>query len=140
VCILDADKEGFLRNDTSFLQTFGRAARNANGHVICYADRMTDSMKRAIDITVARRAAQEKYNLEHGIVPATIVKAVAEKQVDIKSTKHLPKSDVPNLLIELQAAMDKAAANLEFEEAIAIRDRIKSLEKEYGIESPKADD
>ncbi len=139
VCILDADKEGFLRNDTSLLQTIGRAARNSEGKVIFYADRMTDSMTRAITITHARRAAQEKYNLEKGIVPATIIKAVADKQVDIKSTKHLPKSDVPNLLIELQTAMDKAAANLEFEEAIALRDRIKSLENEYGIESQSND-
>jgi excinuclease ABC subunit B len=140
VCILDADKEGFLRNDTSLLQTIGRAARNAEGRVIFYADRMTDSMKRAIDVTHARRAAQEKYNTMHGITPATIVKPVREKQVDIKTTKHLPKGDIPNLLIELQAAMDKAAAELDFERAIEMRDRIKSLEKEYGVETPKADD
>ena len=140
VCILDADKEGFLRNDTSLLQTIGRAARNSEGRVIFYADRMTDSMTRAISITHARRVAQEKYNKEHGITPATIVKPVAAKQVDITTTKHLPKSDVPNLLISLQAAMDQAAAGLDFEEAIKIRDRIKQLEKEYGIEGLKADD
>jgi excinuclease ABC subunit B len=140
VCILDADKEGFLRNETSLLQTIGRAARNAEGHVIFYADRMTDSMQRAIDITKARRAAQEKYNKENNITPKTIVKPVADKQVDIKSTKHLPKSDIPNLLIELQAAMDKAAANLDFEEAIKLRDQIKRIENEYGIDVPSADD
>jgi excinuclease ABC subunit B len=139
VCILDADKEGFLRNETSLLQTFGRAARNAEGHVICYADVMTDSMKRAIDVTHARRAAQERHNAAHGIVPKTVTKAVAAKAVDIKTTKHLPKSDIPNLLIELQAAMDTAAAALDFEEAIKLRDRIKALEKEYGLGDGNAD-
>lgn len=134
VCILDADKEGFLRNDTSLLQTIGRAARNANGRVIFYADVMTDSMKRAIDITHARRSVQEKFNKEHGITPATIVKPVRDKQVDIKTTKHLAKNDIPNLLIELEVAMQAAAENLQFEEAIQLRDRIKKLKQEYGIE------
>ncbi len=140
VCILDADKEGFLRNETSLLQTIGRAARNADGRVIFYADRITDSMKRAIDVTHARRKAQELYNAEHKIIPKTIVKAVAEKKVDITSTKHLPKSDIPNLLIELQAAMDKASANLDFEAAIKYRDQIKKVEKEHGIDGVHVSD
>ena len=134
VAILDADKEGFLRNETSLLQTIGRAARNANGRVIFYADKMTDSMRRAIDVTHARRKMQEEYNKKHKIVPKTIVKAVADKKVDITSTKHLPRSEIPNMLIELQAAMDKAAANLDFEAAIKYRDQIKKIEKEYDIQ------
>jgi excinuclease ABC subunit B len=134
VAILDADKEGFLRNETSLLQTIGRAARNANGRVIFYADKVTDSMRRAIDVTHARRQAQQEYNEKHHITPKTIVKAVQDKKVDISSTKHLPKSEIPNLLIELQAAMDRAAANLDFEQAIKFRDQIKKIEKEYGLE------
>jgi excinuclease ABC subunit B len=135
VCVLDADKEGFLRNDRSLLQTIGRAARNSEGRVIFYADTTTDSMRRAIGITHARRKAQQEFNEKHGITPKTIVKPVADKTVDVTSTKHLPNSDIPNLLIELQAAMEEAAVNLDFEKAIQYRDRIKAIEKEHGIDA-----
>jgi excinuclease ABC subunit B len=134
VAILDADKEGFLRNESSLLQTIGRAARNAEGRVIFYADRTTPSMTGAIEKTAQRRATQEAFNKKHGIVPKTIIKAVPEKKVDIKSTKHLPKSDIPNAIIELEAQMGEAAANLDFEQAIQLRERIKQLERELGAD------
>ena len=140
VAILDADKEGFLRNERSLLQTIGRAARNAEGRVIFYADHTTDSMKQAIAITHARRKAQETFNKEHDITPKTIFKPVHDKQVDIKSTKHLPKTEIPNLLIQLDAEMRYAAEQLDFERAIELRDQIKQIESEHGLEDVHVDE
>ena len=133
VAILDADKEGFLRSETSLVQTIGRAARNAEGRVIMYADTLTGSMERAIGETNRRRAIQQKYNEEHHIVPRTIVKKVAEtfaitgkakKQADIKKT------DIPDEIEKLKGLMKAASAQLDFERAIEIRERIAELHKQ----------
>jgi len=129
VGILDADKEGFLRDARSLVQTIGRAARNANAKVVLYADTMTDSIKKAMAETGRRRAMQLDYNARHGITPQTIVKPIREKEVDITDIKHVPKSEVPNLIIELEADMREAAERLEFERAIALRDMIKKLQE-----------
>ncbi|MDV0443032.1 excinuclease ABC subunit UvrB [Methanorbis rubei] len=125
--ILDADKEGFLRDSRSLIQIIGRAARNAESRVVLYADRMTDSMRVAMSETARRREMQIAFNAEHDIVPKTIKKPVREKEVDITDVKHLPKSEIPNLIIELEAEMKAAAAGLDFEKAIALRDRVKEL-------------
>ena len=127
--ILDADKEGFLRDAKSLIQTIGRASRNANSKVVLYADNMTDSLKEAVRTTEERRALQIAYNLEHGIVPKTIQKPIREKVVDITETRHIPKSDIPNVIIELEAEMNEAAERLEFERAIQLRDTIRTLQK-----------
>jgi excinuclease ABC subunit B len=132
VGILDADKEGFLRDARSLVQTIGRAARNANAKVVLYADTMTDSIKKAIAETERRRAMQLEYNARHGITPQTIRKPIREKEVDITDIKHVPKSEVPNLIIELEADMREAAERLEFERAIALRDMIKKLREGKG--------
>ena len=141
VAILDADKEGFLRSETSLIQTIGRAARNADGHVIMYADNFTESMKRAIDETERRRAIQEKYNKEHGITPQTIRKAVRDlisisKKVEGEDTTHLKKDaesmtpeELTKLIRELTKKMSAAAAELNFEEAAKLRDQILDLKK-----------
>lgn len=125
--ILDADKEGFLRDARSLIQIIGRAARNADSRVVLYADKITDSMRIAISETSRRREMQLAYNAEHGITPKTIKKPVREKEIDIKDIKHLPKSEIPNLIIELEAEMKTAVAGLDFERAIQLRDRVKSL-------------
>lgn len=127
--ILDADKEGFLRDAKSLIQTIGRASRNANSKVVLYADNMTDSLKEAVRTTEQRRALQIAYNQEHGIVPKTIQKPIREKVVDITETRHIPKSDIPNVIIELEAEMNEAADRLEFERAIQLRDTIRTLQK-----------
>ena len=127
--ILDADKEGFLRDERSIIQTTGRAARNTDSKVILYADRETDSIRRAVAETDRRRTIQKAYNKEHGITPVKIVKPVKEKEVEITDVKHIPRKEIPNLVIELQARMEEAAEKLRFEEAIALRDRIRELEK-----------
>lgn len=141
VAILDADKEGFLRSETSLIQTIGRAARNAEGHVIMYADNMTDSMKNAISETERRRTIQEQYNTEHGITPTTIKKAVRElisisKDAD-KAVKRLEKDpesmsrkELEKLIAGLEKQMRKAAAELDFETAAQLRDKIKELRRE----------
>ncbi|MFP4401458.1 MAG: excinuclease ABC subunit UvrB [Candidatus Woesearchaeota archaeon] len=129
IAILDADKEGFLRNHRSLIQTIGRAARNSDSKVVLYADKMTDSMRTAIDETKRRRNLQIEFNKKHGIVPQTIVKGIREKQVEIKDTKHIPKSDIPNLIVELEQDMKEAAERLNFEEAIMLRDKIKRLKE-----------
>jgi excinuclease ABC subunit B len=131
--ILDADKEGFLRDARSLIQIIGRAARNVNARVVLYADSVTDSIREAVSETERRRALQKEYNRVHNIRPETIIKAIPEKEVDLKDTRHIPRQDIPNLVVDLEAKMKVAAENLEFEEAIRIRDRIRSL-KERGAE------
>lgn len=130
VAILDADKEGFLRSETSLVQTIGRTARNVEGRVIMYADTITGSMKRAIDETNRRRSIQQKYNEEHGIVPKTIVKPIVNsleitKKVD--RTKDVSKKDIPDEIEKLKALMKVAQNNLDFERCIEIRDTIAKL-------------
>ena len=132
VAILDADKEGFLRSETSLVQTIGRAARNAEGRVIMYADEITGSMKRAIDETERRRAIQDAYNREHGIVPKTIIKYV---KIDLgittkkKAGDDIKMADIPAEIEKLKALMKVASAQLDFERAIEIRDEISQLKK-----------
>ena len=125
--ILDADKEGFLRDAKSLIQIIGRAARNINSRVVLYADTMTDSMKVAISETKRRREMQVAYNTEHHITPQTIIKPVKEKEVEVKDTKHVPRAEIPNVVIEIEKQMRDAAENLDFERAIALRDQIKKL-------------
>jgi len=125
--ILDADKEGFLRDTRSLIQIIGRAARNIESNVILYADVVTDSIRRAIEETNRRRAIQLRYNEENKIIPKTIIKPVREKEVDLKDVKHIPKGDIPSVIIELEAEMQKAAEMLDFERAIQLRERIKRL-------------
>lgn len=140
VAILDADKEGFLRSETSLIQTIGRAARNSEGHVIMYADNMTDSMRVAIEETNRRRAIQERYNEEHGITPTTIKKAVRDliaiskaAAADDKEFKKDPESmdamELEKLSKELTKKMHQAAAELNFEEAAKLRDRMVQVKK-----------
>jgi excinuclease ABC subunit B len=128
--ILDADKEGFLRDEKSLIQTIGRASRNANSKVVLYADNMTGSIRSAMEKTERRRAEQQAYNQKHGIVPQTIKKPIREKVVEITDTRHIPRSDIPNVIIELEAQMHEAAERLEFERAIQLRDAVRRLEKE----------
>ena len=127
--ILDADKEGFLRDQRSLIQIIGRAARNPDSKVVLYADRMTDSIRKALDETNRRREMQIAYNTEHGITPKKIVKPVKEKEVEFTDVKSVPKSELPNLIIELEADMNEFANNLEFEKAIKLRDKINELRK-----------
>jgi len=145
VAILDADKEGFLRSERALVQTIGRAARNANGRVIMYADKITDSMQKAIDETNRRRAIQEAYNKEHGIVPKTIVKNIRDL---IAITHEVEKEDAPttakdfkNMTQEqrrealelLELDMRAAAKDLDFEKAADLRDVILELCAEYRL-------
>lgn len=130
VAILDADKEGFLRSETSLIQTIGRAARNAQGRVIMYADNMTGSMKRAIEETNRRRKIQSEYNRENGITPKTIIKDITntlEITKKIDRTKDVKKQDIPEEIEKLKALMKIASANLDFEKCIEIRDTIAKL-------------
>ncbi|HMK95111.1 MAG TPA: excinuclease ABC subunit UvrB [Candidatus Limnocylindrales bacterium] len=127
IFILDADKEGFLRDERSLIQTIGRASRNVNGKVILYADLETTSIKRAMEITNCRRSFQKRYNQVHGITPKTIMKSVSVKEGKIKGVKHLPKSDIRRRIIELDAQMREAAEKLNFERAIELRDTISQL-------------
>jgi excinuclease ABC subunit B len=128
--ILDADKEGFLRDHRSLIQIIGRAARNVDSKVILYADNVTKSIKKALEETKRRRNLQLRFNKKHNIVPETIIKPIKEKITDIKDTKYIPKKDIPNIIIQLEEEMENAAENLDFEKAIIIRDRINSLKKE----------
>ena len=132
VAILDADKEGFLRSETSLVQTIGRAARNAEGRVIMYADTITGSMKRAIDETERRRKVQDEYNKAHGIVPKTIIKEV-KSTIGITGKKQIGEdvkaADIPAEIEKLKALMAVASAQLDFERAIEIRDTINGLKK-----------
>ena len=140
VAILDADKEGFLRSETSLIQTIGRAARNAEGHVIMYADVMTDSMKTAIDETMRRRSVQEEYNKEHHITPQTVKKAVrdlisisksvAETEEKLeKDPESMSRKELEKLVKEIEKKMRKAAADLNFEAAAGLRDKMVELKK-----------
>jgi len=130
VAILDADKEGFLRNFTSLIQTFGRAARNVNGSVIMYADNFTNSMKNAINETKRRREKQILYNKEHNITPQTIIKSVPEQVTTLDDSKLKSTHDLATDIIDLEAQMKKYSEDLDFERAIECRDRIKRLERE----------
>ena len=130
VAILDADKEGFLRNYTSLIQTFGRAARHVNGSVIMYADTVTKSMKNALDETKRRREKQILYNKEHGITPKTITKSIPEQVTTLDDVKLKSTHDITEDIIELESQMKKYSEDLDFERAIECRDRIKRLEKE----------
>ncbi len=129
VAILDADKEGFLRSESSLIQTIGRAARNSNGRVIMFADRMTESMQKAIDETNRRRKIQDDYNKEHGIVPKTIVKKVQNTLEITKKTQNIKVQDIPKEIEKLVAIMNLASSQLDFEKAIEIREQIASLKK-----------
>ena len=140
VAILDADKEGFLRSKTSLIQTIGRAARNSEGHVIMYADSMTDSMKEAIDETNRRRAIQMKYNQDNGITPQTIQKAVRDlisitKQIEQeqlrfeKDPESMSRDELVKLIEKIEKQMKKAAAELDFETAAELRDKMIELKK-----------
>ncbi len=131
VAILDADKEGFLRSETSLIQTIGRTARNAEGKVIMYADRITDSMERAITETNRRREIQQKYNEEHNIVPRTIKKNISDVIAATQAEEETsPKLNTQKVIMQLEEEMKKAAEELRFEDAAKIRDRIKRLRKE----------
>jgi excinuclease ABC subunit B len=133
VAILDADKEGFLRSEMSLIQTIGRAARNAEGQVILYADTVTRSMQNAMDETSRRRSIQQAYNEKHGIVPQTIkkdIRDIIESMKPIENPKDKTAEEYTKLIAELTSQMLIAAENLEFEEAAALRDRIRKLEKE----------
>ena len=145
VAILDADKEGFLRSETSLIQTIGRAARHIDGKVIMYADEITDSMRSAINETNRRRTIQEKYNLENGIKPRGIQKAVHDitERISVKSNSEdkldrilEANSDASllSIIVDLQAKMHEASEQLKFEEAALIRDQIKQLKTMAKIE------
>ena len=134
------DKEGFLRSETSLIQTIGRAARNSDGHVIMYADNMTDSMKKAIDTTMERRRIQEAYNKEHGITPTTISKSVRdiisisrkiaeEEDKFLRTPEELNLDELKKLIEETRLKMNNAAADLNFEIAAELRDKMLSLKK-----------
>lgn len=141
VAVLDADKEGFLRSATSLIQTVGRAARNAEGHVVMYADTITDSMQMTLDETARRRAIQQKYNEEHGITPQTIKKAVRdlisiskavakEEQQFEKDPESMSEKELKKLIDTVEKNMRKAAADLNFEAAMELRDKMMELKKQ----------
>ena len=139
VAIIDADKEGYLRSNTSLVQTVGRAARHEEGHVIMYADNMTDSMQTAIDETARRRVVQNAHNEANGIEPASIIKEVRDMTENVRkiaetTTPHLaaeglPKDDLARLIRDLEAQMRTAAKDLEFEKAALLRDQVVDLRK-----------
>ena len=151
VAILDADKEGFLRSETSLIQTIGRAARNVNGQVVMYADTVTDSMQRAISETERRRELQRRYNIEHGITPLSVTKGVSDilslvgrgsggapvpgsdrrnRKRDKSDFANLPKDEIARLVRALEAEMNEASADLRFEYAAKLRDEIHDLKRE----------
>jgi len=142
VAILDADKEGFLRSTRSLIQTIGRAARNAGGQVILYADKETDSIRATLEETSRRRALQQAYNDEHGITPTTIVKRITSLRDSIWDQDYvtvpvakdgedaIPAHEIPDLIAGLRRAMDAAAKELAFERAASLRDQIRALEAE----------
>ena len=139
IAILDADKQGFLRSRDALIQTIGRAARNVNGHVTLYADKMTDAMQAAIDETNRRREIQQAYNKEHGITPQSIKKAVHdivedERSLELRRPKRdpqkIPADEKKRLLDHLEQQMEIASQNLEFEKAADLRDEIELLRRE----------
>ena len=144
VAILDADKEGFLRGETSLIQTIGRAARNIGGKVLMYADKHTDAMRKAIDETDRRRAIQVAYNEEHGITPETIVKGISDITEFLMSDSKVPQkrrkrrdkrtemepAEIESMLVELEEEMLAAAEELRFEYAAKLRDEIRELRRE----------
>ena len=145
VAILDADKEGYLRSTTALIQTIGRAARHSEGHVIMYADRVTDSMKRAIDETYRRRSIQDVYNREHGIEPQSIhkavhditegIKALAESRASYRTARQeMSREDMFRVIKDLEVQMKDAARNLEFEKAAQVRDEIHELRRVLALE------
>jgi excinuclease ABC subunit B len=144
VAILDADKEGYLRSEEALIQTMGRASRHAEGHVVMYADKVTGSMRRAIDETLRRRRIQETYNREHGITPQGIKKAIkditervrtlAEPRAAYAATGTIPRDEIARIIKDLESQMKAAARNLEFEKAALIRDHIIDLRKELAQE------
>jgi excinuclease ABC subunit B len=145
IAILDADKEGYLRPERSLIQTIGRAARHTEGHVVMYADRVTDSMRKAIEETYRRRKIQQEYNERHGITPVAIrkaihdlsdrVRAVAEERTEYHVAEEIPKDELARLVKDLEGQMKQAAKNLEFERAAALRDQILELRKRM-VEMP----
>ncbi|MCB0180232.1 MAG: UvrB/UvrC motif-containing protein, partial [Anaerolineae bacterium] len=159
VAILDADKEGFLRSSSALIQTIGRAARHVNGQVVMYADRVTDSMKFAIDETNRRRAKQERHNQEHGISPQSIIKQikdltaevaaareeqakekiVAETRAAYNITGSMPAHEIEHLIKQLEKQMKAAAAELEFEKAALYRDQIGELREQLQLIQDAAD-
>jgi len=145
VAILDADKEGYLRSKDALIQTMGRAARHVDGHVILYADKLTDSMKNAIDETYRRRKIQEQFNREHGITPQGIKKAIRDITERVKVVAEgrakydaapVPPDEIARLIKELESQMKKSSKNLEFEKAALLRDRIIELRKDEELFSP----
>jgi excinuclease ABC subunit B len=154
VAILDADKQGFLRSEQALIQNIGRAARHINGHVIMYADKMTDAMQAAIQETERRRKIQIDYNLEHGIEPASIVKEIrdltqrmqqasgAQKEQAAPATiapADLPKSELKKLIDSLEKEMRAAAKSLEFEKAAVLRDQLLELRQIMVLKDPDSD-
>ena len=148
VAILDADKEGFLRSETFFMQMMGRAARHLNGHVVMYADRITGSMKGAIDETNRRRTVQENYNKKHNITPQGIIKAIGDsrmagskKEIENEEERKVDPSkmtseEIKFYMDELNEQMDLAAQNLEFELAARLRDKIDEIKKITKLKKP----
>ncbi|WP_296127750.1 excinuclease ABC subunit UvrB [uncultured Anaerococcus sp.] len=137
ITILDADKEGFLRSETSLIQTIGRAARNSEGRVIMYADRITGSMQKAIDETERRRKIQEAFNKKHNITPTTIRKNIGEiiqvtkKAEDVEEIQEINRAEIETILINMEAEMYKAAEELDFERAAKLRDQIKKMREDF---------
>jgi excinuclease ABC subunit B len=136
VVILDSDKEGFLRNDISLIQTFGRAARNIDGTVIMYGDKITKSMENALAETNRRRKKQLEFNALHKITPISIIKPIItnkKSQGQHETFKSMSKNDLRKLSVETEALMNKFAEQLEFEKAIQLRDKLKKINEEIGI-------
>lgn len=148
IAILDADKEGFLRSETSLIQTIGRAARNVNGHVILYGDQITDSMAAAMEETKRRRALQQAYNEEHGIIPTTIQKEIharisteiaAEElkeyqgELPTEEKESYSREDLMQMITTMDVEMRRAAEELDFERAARLRDAIRAMKREYGL-------